>query len=293
MVQGVNGWRRCWMALLSSFLCVSLAFGAASESSPSPASDTRPLILGILPFISPIALFKRYAPLRDYLTQQTGRPVLLETARNYPEFVRRTAKRRYDIVVTAPHFVISALRDGAYKLQATYTQRLSAVILVSAHGDIRDPAELAGLHVATPPRQAIVTLIGSDLIEHATRSGAAPEFRAYQSHNAAYSAVAAGEVSAAVVTVSVVDPHTLAKDGLRELTRSESFPAMGILMASDLSPTLREQLTAALVGMTDNAAGRSALERISWSGCRRAGDHDFEAMRPYVGRVKRLLEAGS
>ncbi len=288
MLQGVNGRRRRWIALCLAFVCMPPAF-ATTPAVPQPA-EAPPLILGILPFMSPIALFKRFAPLRDYLSEATGRQVLLETARDYPEYVRRTAQRRYDIVLTAPHFVLPALRDGLYQLQATDIERLAAVVLVPSASTIRDPAQLAGLRVATPPSQAIVTWLGTELIRQAT-GGNHPGFHAYSSHNAAYRAVGAGEVDAAMVVTSIVDPARLAHDGLREIARSESFPAMGILMASDLPPAVREQLTGLLIGMTENAAGRATLQRIDWSGYRRVASRDFESMRVYTKPVAQLPEA--
>ena len=290
MVQGVSGWWRWGIALLIFIFSISPATAADTTTPHAMADEARPLVLGILPFISSIALLKRFAPLRDYLSQQTGRPILLETARDYPEFVRRTAERRYDVVITAPHFVALALDSDAYAVHATYVDRLAAVVVVPTGSDIDDPSDLVGRPVATPPEQAIVTWVGAALIQRNIETGARPHFRAYQSHNAAYSAAAAGEVSAAVVSISLIDPVKLANDGLRELARSQSFPAMGILMATDLAPALRAQLTATLVDMTVSTPGRAVLERISYAGYRRSDASEFDSLQEYLPRVRQLLE---
>lgn len=290
MVQGVYGWRRWGIALLIVFLSISPATAADTAKPHAMADEARPLVLGILPFISSIALFKRFAPLRDYLSRQTGRPVLLETARDYPEFVRRTAERRYDLVITAPHFVALALDSHAYEVHATYAERLAAVVVVPTGSDIDDPSDLIDRAVATPPEQAIVTWVGAAMIQRHVEAGAGPQYRTYQSHNAAYSAAAAGEVSAAVVSISLIDPAKLANDGLRELARSQAFPAMGILMAADLTPALRAQLTAILVEMTGNSPGRAVLKQISYGGYRRSDASEFDALREYLPRVQQLLE---
>lgn len=289
MVQGVVRWRRRMAALLFCLACLSPV--GADDGDPAVSRDkpARPLVLGVLPFISPITLLERFAPLRDYLSEQTGRTVLLETAPDYPEFIRRTGERQYDAVITAPHFVALALEQGHYVVEATYTNPLSAVVLVRADSDAYQLRDLAGATVATPPDHAIVTWVGTTLIETGIWDRPAPQFRAYRSHNAAYSAVAAGEVAAAVVTVSLVDAERLAASGLRELDRSPVFPAMGILMANDLSAVTREGFISALVGMDDHAAGRAVLERIAYPGYRRANASDFDSLRPYVQRVRQLL----
>ena len=290
MVQGAYGWQRWGIALLIVFLSLSPVTAADTKTPPAMAVEARPLVLGILPFISSIALLKRFAPLRDYLSEQTGRPVLLETARDYPEFVRRTTKRRYDVVITAPHFVALALDSDAYTVQATYADRLAAVVVVPAGSDIDDPSDLTGRSVATPPDQAIVTWVGTALIQRHSDNGTNPQYRAYQSHNAAYSAAAAGEVSAAVVSISLIDSAKLANDGLRELIRSQTFPAMGILMAADLAPALRAQLTSTLVEMSESTRGRAVLKRISYAGYRRSDAAEFDSMREYLPRLRQLLE---
>lgn len=286
MVQGKFSRRHCSTVLFLLLLSLSYATAAATHAHSAGAHHTRPLTLGILPFVSPIALLQRFAPLRDYLSRELGHPILLETARDYPEFARRVAHRHYDIAITAPHFVIPALDDGAYRLQASFLERLSAVVLVQAHGDVRDTASLAGQPVATPPHQAIVTLLGSELIERSMDPGARPLYRAYQTHNAAYHALAGGEVRAAVVSTSIVNPAALPTDGLRELARSQPFPAMGILAASDLPAELAGQLTTVLVGMSAKDAGRRVLQQISYAGYRRGDAAEFEQLRPYLIRAR-------
>lgn len=293
MVQGVIGWRRRGMALLLLLACLPVAAATAARAAPDRADPARPLVLGILPFMSPIALLERFAPLRDHLSEQLGRPILLETARDYPEFIRRTGARHYDAVITAPHFVALALENDAYQVRATYADPLSAVVLVGRDSDVRRLSDLAGASVATPPEHAIVSWVGATLIDGATGREVSAQYRAYPSHNAAFRAVAAGEVSAAVVSVSLCSAQQLAANGLRELGRSADFPAMGILVASDLPPTLQERFSTGLVTLHDSAAGRAVLERIAYPGYRRATADDFEGLRPYVARVRRLMEPRS
>lgn len=272
--QSVGRTRFAWCAALALLLAVT----PARSGEPDP----RPLTFGVLPFMSPIALLKRFAPLRDHLAARLGRPVLLETARDYPEFVRRTAERRYDIVLTAPHFTLLAVDSGRYEVRATYVTELAAVILVRADGPIRSVDDLAGKIVATPPPEAVITLAGRRLLDTYLAPGARPLYRNYLSHNAAYKAVAGGEASAAIVTVNVVEKATAPEAGLVELTRSPGFPAMGILVAADLTAEIRQRATDAFVELDDHEAGRALLRRIRYPGYRPAGAEEFEAVRTYL-----------
>lgn len=292
MLQDVFELRRRTMALLC-FISLSLAVAGTGHAAPSTGAAARPLVIGVLPFISPIALLKRFAPLRDHLDQSIGQPILMETARDYSEFVRRTAVRRYDILITAPHFVPLAVDTRHYQVIATFANLLTAVVVVPADSKVTQLADLAGYTVATPPEQAIVTWVGQDLLQEQIGADRAPRYRAYPSHNAALSAVMAGEVDAAVITVSVINKHRTEGKRVRILAHSKPFPAMGILMASDLPPELRAQVAATLVAMSETETGRAVLERIAYAGYRAAANEDFEPLRRYLPRVRSMLEPQS
>lgn len=267
--------RLVWCTALLLLLTVTTATRAHEP-------DGQPLTFGILPFMSPIALLKRFAPLRDYLSQEIGHPVVLETARDYPGFVQRTSERRYDIVLTAPHFALQALDTGRYSVQATYLNELSAVILVRADSNIRSVQELAGKVIATPPPEAIVTMVGRRLLGTYLEHQTPPLYRNYLSHNAAFRAVAGGEASAAIVTVNVVQQAKAPEMGLVELTRSQGFPAMGVLVASDLTQDLQRRTAAVFTAMHDHPTGRAVLRRIGYPGYRPAAAEDFDSLRAYV-----------
>jgi len=275
-------------AALARWLLIAaalLAAGAPTVTTAAPTAEPqRPLIMGILPFMSPIALIKRFAPLRDYLAQQIGRPVVLQTARDFPEFARRTQRRHYDIVLTAPHMVLLALDSGHYRLQVAYADPLAAVILVPKESGIRSMTQLNGKVVATPPPEAIITVIGRRMLDDAGLTGEhAPLYRNYLSHNAAYQAVIGGEASAAMVSVNVV--HNVVGPGkpLRVLARSGDYPGLGILTGNDLPAKLQRRIGDVLANMRNTQAGRETLKRIRYSGYRRAKPSEFEPLRTFLG----------
>ncbi len=88
-------------------LCLAMVFsipGRVGGAATRAAEEAR-LVLGLLPILSPERLMRRFGPLADYLSGALGVPVVLETAPDYRQFVKRTAgERRYDLLFTAPHF---------------------------------------------------------------------------------------------------------------------------------------------------------------------------------------------
>lgn len=274
--------RRILLALL---LLLALPLRPASASEPHPA----PLILGILPFESSIALFKRFAPLRDYLSEQLHQPVLLETARDFPEFILRTQARQYDMVITAPHFTLLALDSGHYEVRGTYVKPLAANIVVRDGSPINKIEQLAGMRVATPPKVAIITLLGKHfLASHGLTGPRTPNYIAFRSHNASHQAVLGGQADAAIISINVYRLARKQGAALHPIARTSDIPGMGLLVATNLPQSVRDTFESAMINMHNTAAGRHALKIMAYPGYKSATRQDFEAARPYLEAYQQL-----
>lgn len=269
-------------------LCLACWLGAESMvvADPAPtdtASQQNVLRFGILPFESPVTLFKRFAPLRDHLSQILGRPVVLETAKDFPEFMARLGDRKYDIVLTAPHIALRTLDQRRYEAAARHTAPLATMIVVPEDSPIRDPAQLAGLRMATPPEGAIATMVGKRHLESIGLTGEnALQYRAFRTHNAAFQAALSGQADAAMTANTIYTMAIQAGAKLRLLTRSQDFPGMAILTGSDLPQPLRDAIRASFTSLKDTPEGRRVLERISHPSYEPATASDFESLRPYL-----------
>ena len=112
-LQGVGG-------LLILFLClVQLSATGPVWASAAQRDPQSHILLGIAPFMSPLALARRMAPLRDYLARSLKQPVIIETSTDATEFVQRSLSGRYDILLTNPPFALAALEEGHYHLLVT------------------------------------------------------------------------------------------------------------------------------------------------------------------------------
>jgi phosphonate transport system substrate-binding protein len=267
-----------WLLAATTVWAAPSPAGTASQ-----AADAKTLTFGILPFESPITLFKRFAPLRDYLAQALGRPVAMETAKDFPRFIQRLAKRKYDIVLAAPHIALRTLDQGRYTVIATHTAPLAAMLVVPEDSPIHDPAQLAGLSIATPSEKAIVTMIGKNHLRSLGLAGAqAPHYRVFRTHNAAFQSVMSGQTSAAIIANIIYYKAKRKGVKLRLLSKSKDFPGMAILVGNDLPPQLRDTIRDDFVALKDSAAGRQLLKRISHPGYQAAQARDLESLRPYL-----------
>lgn len=268
-------------------LSLSLIFATASSDLIAHPFDTRAETsvntpaeyrFGVLPFMSPIALFKHFSPLRDYINTRFNVEVVLHTARNMGDHQAHIRQRRYDFVFTAPHFVEAALQSGHYALIATHNRPLRAVVAVHKNNKNKNIRDFTTLTVATPPEMAIVSTIGKKLILDARKDIAGKvHFRAYASHNAAYHAVLAHEVDAAIIAIFVYRNAIMQHNAsLHAVAVSREFPAVAILAASDLPTPIIDGFRSMLVDMHNEPEGQRVLEKMNFPGFRLAQAAEYK-----------------
>lgn len=241
------------------------------------------LVFGLLPSESAVTKIKRYAPLRDYLSEKLKRKVILETARDFPEFIRRTKERKYDFLETAPHFVPAAIDSGKYVVLTTIIQPLSAQIVVKKGSKYDSIESLANSIIATPSPKAIITKIGRNTIDSKGLTGSkAPDYRSYKTHNAAYEAVLGGQADAAIISINIYNKALRKKEPLIAIGESHPIPNMSILAAIDLPEALRTLLKKELIDMKNHKEGMLVHKKTSYPGYRSATAGEFDVLRKYL-----------
>lgn len=255
----------------------------------SPFSDLtaetkiKPLIFGFLPSRSPVTLFKHYKPLREYLSQQLNRPVVLVTAADYPTFLLNTNNRQYDFVLTAPHFALLAIDSGKYTAPVTYTKSLMADILVPQNSPITHIQQLTGKKVSLPPESAIISMAGKHFLsQHGLTASNAPQYVITQSHNASFHAMLAGDTVAAIVSVNITHQFQKKNALIRKLATTSALPGMALLVARDLPKQIRVSFISTLIQMRNKRDGKATLEKMGYPGYRKTRLNEFEAARPYL-----------
>ena len=256
----------------------------AKETRQSPATGAKPLRLGFFPIISTVALYKRFAPLRDYLAEQLQRPVNMETAKDFPTFLKRTDARQYDIVITAPHFAVRAADSGKYRIRASLLGDVYQLLVVRSDSPITSVRQLAGKHIATPPPDALMTMIGLRALAEAGLTGKqTPLYQTFTSHNAANEALLAKEVDAAIASSNVIKKAIGKGAPFRVLDRSFKLPNMATLVASDLDAQLGDRVVYILTHMQDSEKGKQVLRQIRFPGYRAVqGPGEYEPVRTYM-----------
>ncbi|OOG28139.1 phosphate/phosphonate ABC transporter substrate-binding protein [Thioalkalivibrio denitrificans] len=277
------------LAILLALVLVS----APAQAGTSVVADDRdaPLRFGLLPFGSPVFLFNRFVPLTDYLGSQLDRTFALESARDFATHVRRMEAGAYDLVLTAPHFVPIALDSGHYEVLASPRQNLATAYLVAEGDPARDLADLAGIRIATPPPEALITIAGKEyLLSRLPPEAPAPEFISFASHNAAVHAITSGLADAAMASNNMARLEISQNHPVRVLSETDPLPAVGILANRRLPPELRDRITDALIAMADRAEDDNVRAHMAYyPGYKAASAADYERFRSILPETRRQL----
>lgn len=241
------------------------------------------LTFGFLPSRSPVTLIKHYTPLREYLSGRLKRTIHLETATNYSSFLQYVRQRRYDFVLTAPHFALLAIDSGKYTAPLTYTKSLMADILIPRDSPLRQLKQLEGKRISLPPEKAIISMAAKHFLAQQGLTGPkAPRYVISKSHNASVYAMLAGDTDAAVASINVTRKFLRKGARIKKLATTGALPGMALLVARDLPKQLKANFTKSLILMDKTPAGRAALKKMGYAGYRLARPNEFEAARPYL-----------
>lgn len=266
-----------WRIQLLCFFALLIA-SVTSVASISEKKAQDELVFGVLPFLSPVAMIKRFSPLKDYMEEITGKKVFLESAPTFPEYLKRTISHEYDVVYTAPHFVSLSLKDGYYQLLAS-TEKIAAHVMVKNSSSIHTTQQLAGKRIAQGPNEAFVVIVAKYLLKtKGLRGKKAPKFMQYKSHNAALRAIYSNEVDAAIVGSFLLSE---AKDsGLRQIAKTDTYPGIGILVPKTMSQEMKQKIKSAFLKIKNTKQGRETLKMIKFPGYEQVSPAAYKKLIP-------------
>jgi phosphonate transport system substrate-binding protein len=247
--------RRRLLALLLAAAAAPLARAAAS----------RPLQIGVMPYLSTAKLIAGHQPLRHHIEKTFGRPAVLSTAPDFPTFQQRTLAGEYDLVVTGPPLAWAAYKAGIVMPVAIATRPLRVFVAVARNSPIQSVTELRGKTVGVLPPPSFAPAILTDILRsHGLVAGTDVELHHDKTPYNSVKAVTIGELAAAAypsVSMSSLPQELL--DQVRTIHTSADFPA--VIFCARLAPDLPspEAIQAALFAFVrDTAEGKTFVQEF-------------------------------
>lgn len=273
--------KSCASALLVISLLIPLHSWAAQK----------PLILGVFPYLNSYLVVSKFAPMRDYLASQLGRPVQVYTATDFRTFIERTQKGEYDIVLTAPHLARMAILEGNYVPLSTYKAQLSGMIIVNQNSSFMQLSDLRGKSLAIPDKLALVTMLGKQVLQDAgLQADKDYKMVVTRSHSSAALSVRHHQQDAAIIgsnPYKQLPPEDQAQ--LRILAQTPAFPAQYYIAHKRLGTHQLKQIQAALVQFANSTqAGQNFIAENKLEGILNSDGEELKKLDPFVIEVKTL-----
>jgi phosphonate transport system substrate-binding protein len=247
--------------------------------------------VGIEPYFSPQLLISTFEPLATAVGKTLGRPVVLLTAADYRQFVRRVERQEFDIVVIGPHTARLAQQIANYQPQLIGRAKLSGLVLVRRSSPIQRADQFRHATVALPDDLTLTAMLGEEWLQ---KHGIAGELHYYPFHNAAAMAVQHGDVDIAIVNKTAFSQMPAnVREELRVIDETRGLPNMVMLTRGNLDPVLVRQYTEAIMGFVNSAEhGGSFAGRLGFAGGDPIKPGDLDPVEPFAPLLQQRLKAG-
>lgn len=250
-----------------------------------------PLVVGILPTLSPRVLLTNYQPFRAYLEETLKRPVELVTATDLPTFHKSTMAGAYDVVVTAAHLGRYAQMEGGYLPLAGYKLENRAILIVSKNNPLKSIGDLRGHKVATLSRMALVAQQSRDWLDkQGLQEGADYQLIETSSQVSSAYSVQSGESKLAILAPTGWKqlPDNI-RDSIQIYATLPAIPSL-IWMANPRMTRAAPRLKSALLAFsTELPAGKQFFEVSGYQAMREMTASEMKSLDVYLPYLKQHL----
>jgi len=219
--------------------------------APQRASAAQQLTLLIHPYLPPAELHKRFTPLADYLTKETGKQVVVKISKGYAQHIHAVGTDQMDLAYMGPAaYVEMTGKYGKKPLLACQEIEgkpfLHGMIIAKADSPLKTLAELSGKRFAFVDQESTMGYFVPRVMLQEAGVGmkqlAQTDF--LKSHTNVALAVLDGYYEAGAVKDETF--YAYQKRGLKMLAKSQPIHEHIFLAASHLPDPLANKVRAAL-----------------------------------------------
>ena len=230
-------------------------------------SAAEPLVFSVHPYLPSVELFKRFTPLVDYLSKETGRSIILNISGSYEEHIEDIGKGKTDIAYLGPASYVEMVDRYGRKpllarLEINGSPTFRGVIIVKNESKIIDVKNLEGKRFAFgDPASTMSSLVPHYmLIKEEIGLEKLDGYVHLSNHNNVALSVLVGDNDAGAVKEEVF--YKYEKRGLRALAWTPSISEHLLVAAETLSSGSLDSLRNALFRLNDTKKGMDIMKGI-------------------------------
>ncbi len=300
-LAGCRGLRIAARPLLLLLLLTACDDEVTSQYAPdyavNSAVQSELLIFGVHPLHNPATLYDVYGPLMSYLTARLGGPRMrLEASRNYADFERKLADRRFHFALPNPYQTLLSLRYG-YRVFGKMgdDDQFRGIFLVRKDHTLASPKTLRGKSVSYPAPTALAATMMPQafLQEHGIDVMREVDNRYVGSQESSILNVYYGKVDAGATwpppwrKFQMDEPDKA--NQLVVLWQTETLPNNGLVVRDDVPVPLTRAVESLLLTLHESEEGRALLQQIPLSRFESADEDTYASTRAFLKRFSETV----
>jgi phosphonate transport system substrate-binding protein len=270
-------------------LCKTFLYVVAlllASANAAQASEPKPLILGIHPYLPHDELITRFTPLANYLAGSIGRPVVVRVGRDYAEHIKAIGNDMIDIAYMGPApYVEMVEKYGRKPLLARQvindTPYLKGEIIVRQDSPLKSLTELKGkCFLFGDVNSTMSYIMPHHMLEHAgVPLSSLGSYKFLEGHKNVALAVLAGTCDAGAVKQEVFQEFE--PKGLRALAELPLVVDHLFVASGKLPAPLVRKLRKAFIALNGLPEGKGIMASIhpDMTALVPPKDQDYDSLR--------------
>lgn len=255
--------------------------------------QTKPLEVGVVPYLSARVLIGSYEPLRLYLQQALGKPVKIYTATGFKQFYLNAKRGDYDLIISAAHIARILQKKNNFTPLARYSTNNHSLVMTALNSKLNSRQDLRGQVIAVPDKLSLATIVCMIwLRENGLQAGIDFHLLEVPSFTSAILSVQKGEAMAAVTTDAVLSqmPREM-REAVRPIADIGEFSNLVFLAHPRLGQADIKRLSNALLKFgSESNEGRQFLASTGFGTLIPASPKEMNSLDRYAAETKRLLD---
>lgn len=283
------------MHKLAKICCILFIAILSSNASAEISAKSKPLQLGIVPYIGTRSLVTSYEPMRLYLEKALGKPVEIYTATGFKSFYLNAQRGDFDLVISSAHFARILQKKDLFVPLARYSKGGRGLIVKRVNNrKINNFEDLRGQIIAMPDQLSLASIVCMTYLrENGLQAGV--DFRVLEvpSFASAIFAVKKGDAIAAISAPGAIGqmPAEL-REAVKPFIDTGEFVSLVFLANPRLDKATTEQLKSVLLKFSvDTPEGKKFFGSNAFGSLITATTDDMNNLDPYLAETERLMKA--
>jgi len=276
-----------------SYICTVLLLLTLTPYKLAHAEKS--LTLAIHPYLASDELKKKFTPLADYLSSQTGIPIKIKIGSNYDEHIQYVGLNRADIAYMGPASYVKMINKFGNKpilarLEIDGNPWFQGNIVTRKDSGIKTLDDLKGKHIAYGDPNSTMSYIVPHYMLHKAGvfTDPASKHQFLFSHNNVALSVLSGDFDAGAVKPAIFKKFEA--EGLHTIAKTPKISEHLFVVRNDLPDEQIKKLQKAMLNIKNSNEGMVALRAIkkSITGLVKADYSDYENLQKIMLEVQKL-----